>query len=214
MPRRTLGGFLVSSLVAVSVAAWASAAGAQQGNLLTNGRFDTTTSPWPSGQSDYSTLLYDGFYDADFCDNSGVAKVTLDSSIDFGSTFLGVCRSGLTGGAEYQISAAMRYLTTAVDGVAHVQVSFYDGSGCTGNSVSASGFKAGTALSSVTGWQRFTHIQAAPVGAVSAMIYIYVRQDESSQAPIVVRFDEIFFARSTYVFSDNFEVESVCRWSN
>ena len=209
MSPRTLSRFLVWS----ALVACASVAGAQAGNLISNGRFDTSVSPWPSGEGDWSTLVYDSFYDADFCDDSGVAKVTLDSSIDNGSTFLGVCRSTITAGAEYQIGAAMRYISTAVDGVAHVQVSFYDGTSCTGNPVSSSGFYAGDAHSNVTGWQRFLHFQTAPAGAASARVYIYVRQNESTQAPIVVRFDEIFFARSFYVFADGFEIDSFCRWN-
>jgi len=212
---RTIPWARTAAHLALVLLGLASAAGAQTGNLLANGRFDEDVSGWTTTFSTYGHLTFHAPPDDDdFCAYSGSADADSDPSVDSGSALFSSCVSPVTGNTDYQLAASMWFKAGGfVDGYANVFPAFYDAPGCTGNPLSLSNVQAGNALSSVSNWQRFQSHFTSPSGAQSVLIRIYLVVDSGADPAMHVLVDDILFAEESYLFADDFEVRQVCRWS-
>ena len=189
-------------------------AAAQTGNLVPNGRFDTTVgiAGWQVINPEFNALVFDAALDADDCPGSGAAHGTCDPGVDFGTGEYRTCLGAVSSADSLFISGEFLFASSAVEGRSNLTLSFYDGPDCTGTNTN--GLFAGYALSSVAGWQ---HLEAGPVApdpaAQSAQLRVLLTQIVGAQPAVEVRFDEIRVTRADWVFAEDVDLGSTCRWS-
>lgn len=187
---------------------------AQTGNLVPNGRFDNAdgVTGWQVINPEFNALVFDPANDADACVGSGSAHGTCDPSVDFGTGEYRTCLGAANPGQSYWIAGEFLFLSSAVAGRSNLTLTFWNGPNCTGSPTN--GLFAGYALSSVAGWQ---FVAAGPItpaaGTQSAQLRVLVTQIVGAEPAVEVRFDEIRATRTNWVFVEDFEIGSTCRWS-
>jgi len=187
---------------------------AQTGNLVPNGRFDTTDgiTGWDVINPEFNALAFDPAHDADGCVGSGSAHGTCDPSVDFGTGEYRTCLGAASPADSFWIAGEFLFLSSAVSGRSNLTLTFWDGPNCTGSPTN--GLFAGYALSSVAGWQ---FLAAGPItpaaGTQSAQLRVLVTQIVGAEPAVEVRFDEVRATRTNWILVEDLELGSTCRWS-
>ncbi len=184
---------------------------AQDDNRVASGRFDVAADvdAWAPSHAG-ATRTWASGEDADFCVDSGAARAV--TTLEDSDVFLGACvPSGLAGSTSYRLAAAFRFASETVVGRAQVEVTFFDGPSCTGPALG--GFAAPEPQFFQPGWQRAAAVGASPAGTESAQVRIALLKDSPLDPELVVFFDEVFLGRGDYLFTEDHEIESFCRWT-
>jgi hypothetical protein len=199
----------------VTLLLYSAPAVAQPGNLLSVGRFDAAVeiADWEVMSPQYSGLAFDATADADQCDASGSALATSNPAANAGTAEYRACLGPVVPGAEYWIGGEIRFPSSAVDGHAHLTLSFLTGAGCTG--LFDTHLFAGSALSSVSGWQTVAAGPAVPLaGAQSVLLRLLLVQTTGSQPQIAAQFDELRVTIANWIFAEDVELGEACRWDS
>jgi hypothetical protein len=186
-------------------------------NLLPNGDFDDLDDmdvvvDWYELFPEVSEMN-NGFDDVDDCLDSGMGIGINTNPADFGGAVWSTCTNDVVVGETYRLTGALKF--PVQDGEARASVSFMFASSldCLGSSLGQS-FVPGQIQSTATDWVRFaTPAATAPEGTGSVRVDILVTRFDGLDPVEDVHSDRLQLMPSSYLFSEDFEDGSTCRWS-
>ena len=161
-------------------------------NGLANPEFDSDIAPWEGKPEAFWVAT-----DADDCDGSGAAELTMPSAIFVAGDCFAVVEGDVLFG-----SARVKPGTSKA--TARLGFAFYVQENCTEKSILAEAIPAEVG----PGWTAITHQTTAPAG-VASMLFLVAAESGSVQSLFV---DRAYAGLDEPVFADTFEAGSPCRW--
>jgi hypothetical protein len=204
---------LVAGMTLASVLAAEAPVSAIVPNLILNGDFDTAVTGWTNLSPAFSTRELGAGEDSDLCVGSGGLVVINSNAADNGSQAViqSDCRTGVVGGDDYRLEGDIHFPELQDPGEAQAIVLFYDNETCAGEASVEESFLP--VASSAPGWLRsdVRDIEASLL-AQSVRVRLVLVKAFSADDPITVHFDRVRVLPESFVWGDDFEVGSICRW--
>jgi hypothetical protein len=151
--------------------------------------------------------------DADGCPFSGGADGINTSNVEAGSAVYSACTNEVVAGQAYRLTGALRFPIGTSQSAATVLFSFAAQADCFGSLTTGAGLPS-YIESTTTDWVAFETLPAtAPEGAIGARVSIVLVKDFAADPVADVYFDKVYFTPADFVFAEDFENGSACRWS-
>jgi len=178
------------------------------GQVVSNPEFDvdvTGWNPFPQASIVWSPL------DALGSPSSGSGLVTNMSTTAMDATGVRQCLDGISGLAEYLISAnALVPGGQSETGYTYLLVQWYDGISCSGTQLGF-GFSPGVSNPTADVWYRDWETVEAPAAAQSARLALMVYKHQDT-GMLDAHFDNVEFTE--IIFVDGFELGDTLAWSS
>jgi hypothetical protein len=188
-------------------------------NLLPNGDFDDLddmdiVDDWYELFPKVSEMN-NGVDDADDCTLSGMGNgINTNTDADFGGAVYSTCTNDIVVGETYRVRGAIKFPFQTGDARGSVDFIFTSNLDCFGSSLGG-GFTNGFIQSTELDWVRFETTSAtAPEGAMALRVDVLLTKIDKLDPVADIHFDRIEVMPTSYLFSEDFEDGSTCRWSD
>lgn len=217
--RRTAAEPLRTLALCLALAAASGAARAELAvNLLPNGEFDTDVQGWDEIFPLISSFLWQEGpvnMDADGCTLSGVAELGNSNPEDSGSVALRACLVDMEIGETYNLRARFFYPNGVAAARAQFSVATFTDANCNTTST-ASMITPYAATSDGTGqWlSRALYVPVTVPGGTGSMeVQLTFIKDVGDDVVSYVYFDRVHLTADDWIYSEDFELGELCRWS-
>lgn len=200
------------AVLLATLALGAAGSGAETGNLVTSGQFDSSAQVdlWTNVNGAYSTLGYSSV-DARDCAGSGAASVFSSPPSELARSEFTVCVPSLEPNQFYYLGGSFRFDSLSGDGGAALEIAFYTQPACAGTPGTPA--LADIVFTSSSSWQSVLATPLAPVGTQSAKVIVSFFVEGKGSSDVSGLFDQIRLTKLNWIFADGFEAADDCRWS-
>jgi len=152
--------------------------------------------------------------DADGCPGSGAADGINTNPKDSGTATWSACTNDVQPGESYRVSGWIRFPVGTSASRAGITFIYLPQADCFGARLGEVGGPPSHVESTQTSWVRLESPPlTAPEGTLSARVDIYSTKFDAIDPVADVYFDKIYFDQADFIFSEDFESGSACRWS-
>lgn len=165
--------------------------------------------------SEMNVLLGGPNDDADGCADSGALDAINTSVVDSGSTAYVGCTNDVTEGQAYRVTGAVRFPVGTDPSEFGVGLFFHSSLNCFGEFVGTGSATNGEYRSETTlDWTDWrTGAATAPETAKSIGVRLFLIKDLGKDNVSDVYVDRVYLTTADFIFVDDFERGSACRWS-
>ncbi len=205
MRLRELAWFLAATLAAVGPARGLD-------NLLPNGDFDggAGTSGWEALSSEMNLVGVLGG-DATNCSGSNAMRIQNLGTSDGHVTLTQSCATSVALDTAYHAWAEVDFGSSTNASVA-LDIDYFASTDCTGTPLAH--YPAAQYPTGISGWTIIeTAADAAPSTTQSVAVRIRFIKDYAANAEEDVSVDRVRLAPEGYVYAEDFEIGSICRWN-